>query len=416
MDKLRVIWDYVGKYHFWLLCVVAVGASLAGWVMARGTLSAEYQKRKGTIQGKFGALDQIRQTDAPPNSTWRDEIAKLTEAERKEVASAWETVYAEQQKVLEWPQVLGEPFKRDVNAWVDRWITKKEQTAEMQETWRENYRNRVANVEFEKLLAIIDAEPRLSDSAKGGAAPAASGQPERQYRVNWNTESQQAVQKAMEIDSTLAIPSSFEVWLKLEDLWVYRAVLETIRATNEGSGYISRVKSIDALSIGVKAAEEFKKGMTSGGHIIYAEAPPQSSDGQANRPGRQDETDKPIDEGRYVDSNGDPLSGGVAHNEQFKRLPIYLRLVTDQREISRLLTACANSPLPVEVRQLRINPSSKDERKSGAPPVPSDGEAASPTTPGPFDVTVEIHGLIYIYNPPDPAKLGLPGADPRSGA
>jgi hypothetical protein len=156
--------------------------------------------------------------------------------------------------------------------------------------------------------------------------------------------------------------------------------------------------------------------MTSGGHIIYAEAPPQSSDGQANRPGRQDETDKPIDEGRYVDSNGDPLSGGVAHNEQFKRLPIYLRLVTDQREISRLLTACANSPLPVEVRQLRINPSSKDERKSGAPPVPSDGEAASPTTPGPFDVTVEIHGLIYIYNPPDPAKLGLPGADPRSGA
>jgi hypothetical protein len=101
------------------------------------------------------------------------------------------------------------------------------------------------------------------------------------------------------------------------------------------------------------------------------------------------------------------LPGGVAHNEQFKRMPIYMRLMMDQREITRLLAACANSPLPVEVRQLRINPESRDAAQKR--PAAAEG-ATSPTSVGAYDELVEIHGLIYIYNPPDPAKLGQPGA------
>ena len=39
-----------------------------------------------------------------------------------------------------------------------------------------------------------------------------------------------------------------------------------------------------------------------------------------------------------------------------KRMPIRLRLVVDQRKIHRLLAQFGNSALPVEIRQVRVNP------------------------------------------------------------
>lgn len=411
MDKVRIVLEYARKYHFWLLCAVAVIAGLVGWMMARGSLSQEYTKRKGTIDGKFTALAQIRNTEFPPNDTWQQRVTSLTDEERELVRKAWETVYDEQQKVLEWPDVLGENFKIEVMRWVDRRFTQKQQDAEMSETWRINYRNEVANVEFRKLLEIVDAESELEEDAKAGApAPDPAAGRAEPPKVEWNADSQQKVQRAMVIDG-MTVPSSFEVWLRLEDLWVYRALLKIIAATNADSGFISRVKKIEDLTIGVDAAQEFQKGMQPGGHIVYAEQPPAAQDqAVAPPPSGPDEVEKPLDEGRYVDGNGDPLAGGVGHDEQFKRMPIYLKLVMDQREITRLLTACANSPLPVEVKQLRINPD-EDTKKGNREQQDQASEGPpKPTTLGIYDVTVEIHGLIYIYNPPDPAKLGQPGA------
>ena len=65
----------------------------------------------------------------------------------------------------------------------------------------------------------------------------------------------------------------------------------------------------------------------------------------------------PVDEGgRYVDATGKPVPTSVARGEEFKRLPAYLRLFMDQREIPALLGELAAAPLPVEVRQFRLNP------------------------------------------------------------
>jgi hypothetical protein len=101
--------------------------------------------------------------------------------------------------------------------------------------------------------------------------------------------------------------------------------------------------------------------------------------------------------------------------------------------------------LPVEVRQLRITPASAAAASSGSNrPKPTRGGTDSYTRgPGlnlgggrrpvvvnangnederdksPYDVVIELHGIIYIFNPPDMTKLAtvaVPGAPYAAGA
>jgi hypothetical protein len=404
MDKVQVALEYVRKYHFWLLSVAAVGASLMGWTMARGRLSEEYKKEKSTIESTFGSLESIRQDANPPNGKWKEEIDKLTDLGREKVASAWQSVYGEQQKVLTWPVgILGPGFSE--------WIKTHKPGDEIpRDSWREQYRNEIVNVEFPKLVEIVEARLQTEDADRKPQVPDAAA-PAREYKVEWNPESQKDVQKSLKMNER-DIPSSQVVWLRQEDLWVFRALLNIIRATNEGAQYSSNVKRINSLSIGVEAAKRFQEGMRPN-HIQSLKSA--SDDATKEQP---DTSKEPLaegepapDAGRYVNDNGNPLGPGVAATEQFKRLPVYLNLEMNQNEITKLLTNCANYPLPVEVKQLRINPDleSKQSSKANMPKGASNEPInLSPTARGPLDVTVEIHGIIYIFNPPDRAKLGQP--------
>lgn len=156
-------------------------------------------------------------------------------------------------------------------------------------------------------------------------------------------------------------------------------------------------------------------------------------------------------EGRYVDNSYQPLSAEKlrsvlamapgttmepedAYLAVAKRIPVRMRLSIDQRKLTNLLIACANSELTVEVRQLRWNPedvAQLDGTVGGAGGYGGGygrggyggeegggvGRAATkPTddlsTPFPYDVIVEIYGIIYIYNPVDERALGV---EPEAG-
>ncbi len=47
---------------------------------------------------------------------------------------------------------------------------------------------------------------------------------------------------------------------------------------------------------------------------------------------------------------------------------------------------------------------------------PSGGAASALNTESPYDASVEIYGIIYIYNPVDPAKLGIEQDDKADAA
>jgi hypothetical protein len=224
--------------------------------------------------------------------------------------------------------------------------------------------------------------------------------------VHW--ENQSEVEKWLAFPGG-APPTSFQVRVRQEDYWVFQALLNIIRATNDPAPYVPWIKRIDRLAIGAQAAPLFAAGLGKG-HIVSLAPVDAAAEGAAAaavpavEAGGGDAAQGPTpDEGRYLAADGTILPVGTSQDQQFKRLPIYMKLVMDQREITRLLTECANYPLPVEVRQLRINPDMNAEKsaKAGASAAPADA----------FDVTLEIQGIIYLFNPPDPVKLGAPPAE-----
>jgi hypothetical protein len=442
MDQVKVILKLLQKHHFWLLSTVAIVLSLVGWFMARKSLSTTYEANKSKIVGKFGSLQAIQSSENPPNETWKDGIDKITENQKKSVTSAWETVFNEQKSLLDWPQdVLGEDFVK--------WVNEHPQDAEILVDKRGIYQREIPK-EFPKLPKIIDAEP--ADAKLVAASATKPGKPAveaHEYKVVWASSSQKQIQDALEWPTQT--PTSLEVRQTQEDLWVYRALLKIVAMVNQAKSP-SPIREIVQMSIGQDAAAAFEAGKAAG-HIQLVKGaaeqsgggppaiPPPQGDGGGSPAGAAD--------GRYVTADGNKESSAVAASKQFKRMPIYLRLNIDQREIPKLLVECANSTLPVEVRQLRVNPSKPGSGSSSGGPKPAGpaataanpnagllmqnrggpskpaGGASGSTAPGAnsssgssgamteseaYSVPVELLGIIYIYNKPDLSKLG--GAGP----
>jgi hypothetical protein len=131
---------------------------------------------------------------------------------------------------------------------------------------------------------------------------------------------------------------------------------------------------------------------------------------------------------RYVDDKGTPLTYDASASPlwakhpyaEFKIMPVHMILVMDQNRLPRLLVECANSKMPIEVRKVRISSAAGTGSSSSAPsgmgapfgggtrgaPPPVAGMAAADAESSQDDILVEIHAVIYIFNPPDREKLG----------
>lgn len=416
MDQLKVALAILKKHYFWLLCIVCTALGFVGWSMASKKLSAEYATRKTEILGKFSALDTIANTPDFPNSKWKEAVDKLTTDQKKKVRVVWQKVYDEQSKLLTWPDYLGEDFLKHVKS--------RAPGSDLDPRYCERYSREIQR-EFPKLLAIIDAVPSNKERATtGGAAPAAAApaaaapaagapagaSPADEDRIAWAADSQERIDKSLQFAGT---PTSLEVWLTQENLWVYQSILNIIKNVNAGS-VVPKIRKIDELAIAQKAAEIYGKGLATGlidapaaapgGEAAAAAAPGDAP--PAGDAGGGDAAATAPDDRRYLDAEGKPLPAGSAAKEQFKRMPVFLRLTMDQREIPKLLVECANSPLPLDVRQLRINPS-----KGQAAPTQPSANSGTPAPRGSYDVPIEIGGIITIYNPPDMTRLGSDAAD-----
>ena len=346
---------------------------------------------------------------------------------------------------------------------------------------REHYWNYVQE-EFPRLLEIVDArsyldKPLSDESQMAGARGKPAGKfgppgarqrpggakaadpdepPAHDYKVRWDLSDQETIAKRLDWNTT---PTTQEVRDTQEDLWVYQALLTIVRHLNDRADghHNAKVKEIRSLLIGHDAALQFQAGMAEGridhpgaatsqtawlrtgryASAVVPGAPGMPNGDQAPGPGMPGRRDarrragqaKAVDDaGRYVDDKGMPLAAASAAPPEFKRMPILMQLLIDQREISRLLVDCAKSPLPIEVRQLRDTPAERSTSVIGGKPVPGRNRAPKlrrhQESPGagrgsdlaawnadeerdknPYDILVELQGIIYIFNPPDQAKL-----------
>jgi hypothetical protein len=233
----------------------------------------------------------------------------------------------------------------------------------------------------------------------------------------------------------ITTPSSLEVRMAQEDLWVAEALLRIIQETNKGatSQEYAAVKRIEALEIGKTAAAAWAKaapvtakaaaGEEGGG----TESPPAEGGGAdganagAPAPGAMTKEIKELLDNRYVNEKGKPLAAGVRGPfPQYKMMPIHMRLLMSQDRLSHLLMECANSSMPVEVRLVKLSEveSGPGGSSRGSGGDDSDGGSARGKKPAvqSTDMIADIFGIISIFSQPPTSKAAADEAMSGSDA
>lgn len=488
MDKVKQQLAVVLKHGFWIGCALSALLAIGGWYQATSELSTEAKSQKELIKGKAGGVQAIMKDGTPhPNDASLKGMEELNKAVALNVKDGWKKVYDLQREELVWPDTFDKKFHSAVDNLRPIEIVPfpTPQEKEINPDFQRQYRDYILEV-IPKLAKTVGTEWKAvrQASAAGGSSMSSSdfsagfnmgssgsypmggtdqyGKPiEDKSLVHWNASNQQEIQNThFGFAGRVDPPKTLEILYAQEDLWVLQTLTEIIASTNKGSEFYheSAIKDIDYIRIGrnaggvsgqvtrITAAPEgtgTMMPMTSGSPgietMMASSVMPMAGSGQTVAAADPAEF-------RYVDADFKPLkaaqvrsvvtSATVSEKDAVlavaKRMPVRMRVVMDQRKLPLFLSECANSRLPVEVKQVRVNrpPGSTSTGGSsgygsapmGAPeggmmsPFSGSGGMTSPfggsgqrgqTGPDPNSITAELFGIIYIYNPPNDAQLGL---------
>jgi hypothetical protein len=538
MDQVKQILAVLKKQHFWVLSGVLVLAGLGTWLMASGKLADQYLQRENKLNSQRKEVQKIA-SEQTPNQQVIDAIKKAHKGLKDEVFRAWTLLYQVQKDNNPWPRVLSQDFVDAASALKpgENYLKVGEEFKEPK--YLEEYQYFIMN-HLPKLGVIIDVrepksarelrlkpkeerrtfrEKKKPDKKGGGGAGKAKADAEEPAeeeivgKVIWDEGNQAMIYQKFDWD---AQPTTLQVLIAQEDLWVYEALLRIIRDTNEGlnSYYKVPVKQVISLEIGREAAAALGGGRSSTGSMqgmgpMYPSGGPgmpgspgmpsgSSMAGPASGPGMpagpgtpgtggqagttlspQEMAAQGLLDSRYVDQKGKPVTyGSEPPSPKFvKMMPVRMVLFVDQRRLPKLLAQCANSSMPVDVTRVVLRPDqfqavssggspggmsspgmagmpggSSSGMPGGSPSMPASsppmygsrgagmpssamsspravksgssrsGEygmsASGPSMPGstapveeenPWDMEVEIQGIIYIFTPPDRSNFDTGG-------
>ncbi|MEM9353585.1 MAG: hypothetical protein AAGA92_11280 [Planctomycetota bacterium] len=463
MDQIRTIVKVMWRERFWLLTLLCLITGLVCWSSASGTISSAFDKNKSEIERRFSDIQSLSGQQV------NDEVNKgdLEQArtQRNYVRQVWAELYNEQsEQVLQWPdeKVLSKEFVEKIEG--------KEFRDPIDPAMRSLYWNYIEK-QFTSLLDIVKA--RETDGVGGGGRPGRGGyggyggleeggarsprgeEEEKDYLVEWVDQGTARAKLSFQ-----KRPSSTQIWVVQEDLWVYETLLKVIADTNEARGATrpdnTAVSEIIALEIGDKAAAKANAqaqiiipsgeaslaggyggeggyggyggeggrggrggyGGEGGGYGGYGgEGGRGGYGGEGGRGGYGAQgavSDEELLANRYVDETGAAVSADSLGAE-FRRLPVRLNLTMDERWLPQLLLQCANSPLPIVVERVRINADQAGAGFGGPRAGRTGRSVGRGRSQGPADTrelaTIDVQGVVYIYNPPTDEVLSLPGDD-----
>lgn len=478
MDKVISILALLKKHLFWFISGATIIVILVCWWMSTASLAKSFQLQQAEIKKKIGEVESIVGDTQHPTPEYIKAVNDKNQKLKEGVLAVWMTLYNEQKEKNPWPAVLGENFINEVTM-------KLGPTDTIPYNLRERYQNVIKDY-FPILYDSIKLR-RPADEVEGGArsgenaavAPRTGrtnriGQAPGGRRgpvdtsdlvgvVDWDVLDRDRLENNFDWKTR---PDSDLIRLRQEDLWVYNTLLRVISETNsemviqkdkngnnvkdkKGNNvtevvYIKEhaqasIKRIEWIEIGADAIKAWSEADQSVFRAKIQEAAPAGRgealpDARTAAAGRDTAGQNPKElllKDRYVDDKGTPLDAEAKHPyAEFKMMPISMKLDMDQRKISKLLVECANSPMPIEVRRVRIRPGEGGILDAGAMDTPgptktgrgetlrrsvgarapvraaAGGRGSEESELGPYDISVEVQGIIYIYNPPDLSTLG----------
>jgi hypothetical protein len=440
MDQLKEFLGLVKRQHFWFLAPILVALGVTGGIMASKKLSEEFDGYQSAVNGYMSKMQGVTSTDQHPNKEFHAGMQALISDRRENVREAWEMKWERQKEQLKWPEQLLPKFRQRVEEM--RPIEKVDPTDVIARSLLASYASYIGN-ELPRLAAEIGAVWAPAQQRRRGGNNFARFRGRNQPRLNtadqadesqiviWNPQNQALIKERFEWGSA---PTTFEVLYAQEDLWVLASLIDIIKKTNAGAKTRSQapVKQIDFIQIaqdvqdpGFRVIVPKPLGLEDGGDADVDPPPAVPATGSMSdqysdeTTSQQDDALSKLVANRYVNKDYAPIADLETLRTEVtvaKRIPVRLRIRMDQRHIYRLLVECANANLTFEVRQFRFNPRGE---MLGAPTKLPRGRG---TEPGlgvgnsnvkrladyqSFDRTVELFGIVYIFNPVDDAVLGI---------
>ena len=457
MDKVKLYLTVLKKHHFWVLCGVVTLCGLVSWWIGANSLKEAAAANTATVKGAFSKVSGV--TDLA-NPSFAAAVDKAHDELKKQAFAVWQRQYGQQQDLLRWPSHLDKVKFIDV-------VQKLRPDEQIPEVQRKLYANTIFPEAWERLHDLIDMRRAVPINDNGppmvqpAGAPTASEPPAVEWVgiVEWSLGNREELEDRYKFDPT-SMPSNVKVRLTQEDLWVLEDMAVVIAKTNArvseelkvtldaGNAAVKKIESLDVAQWAIAAAQHDKaivwlpKGSTLSESAAGGLNPtPPPTDVALSATALEAQADERLKDGRYLDDNGEPLLASLIATPpyaEFKQLFIRMRLVVDQRRVPELLAACANAPLPIEVRRLRIQVINEGTGSQATPPAghgggmsfgstgkntggsyrhgDADASPRRPTSaqqagdgavePGPFDVDLELCGVVTLYNRPDEEALG----------
>ena len=524
--KIEFNIEIVKKYLFWgCVPIGLLVAVFTGWV-AVGSIAADLDKQKKQLESQKTAMERLRgEATNHPNQGTIDEINKERQELAGNVFTAWETLQNDQAEQNRWDGLANRAIQEITSknfldplegVTLDNYLMfARDEMNKLLEKSNiklvQQYR-RVGDRE-EPVETIIltqtssEGSSGVRGSSRGGSARtssgigAAGGNPGGGTTILRGNVVWDKPQLEITMKNWTQRPQPFEVWLTQEDLWVYQALLWVVAESNKdvrvpskvitggaaggGAGgdplnlRDSVVKEIVDLSIGKQAALKLESqssrrigggggsggmGSSSYGSGSSGGSGYGSSDSAMGGAMTAESAMQAAMAGRYVDADGSPLMDADLSG-QFRRMPIYLCFLADQRRISDILVNCANCPMPIDVLWVTVNPnatksfefisttgagmagsgsdsysssysdggsgrgssSSRGSTRGGSSaagaaggiiglPDRSGGRAATDIDFGSDAVVIEIFGCINIFTPPEAQKIDSEAGAAGSGS
>ena len=187
------------------------------------------------------------------------------------------------------------------------------------------------------------------------------------------------------------VPTSRQIWVTQEDLWVYETLLHVIADTNKERGATrpdnTAIRVIQSLEVGAAGGDG--DGLRNRTILMPADAMacrrrsamPREMRMRAPKaaPVEGADVDAMLLAGRYIDAEGKPIADASAGMGDGIPPPAGPHGADDGRAVDpEGAVECANAPLPIEVQRLRIN-----REKSGVDKDESAFELAAGAGGGP---------------------------------
>lgn len=446
-DSVRPALAIIRKYHFWMLAAVVPLVIVPLLVLANASLRTQIQAARSQIDSRFSALRSVEGQNPHPNEAWSTKIVENTKRTKRDTLQAWASFWDGQAALRQWPASLGADF-------VQRAAVLKA-GGTLPRKLLERYQDSVRQL-VRELPRRMGSDDHMRDestdapAAEGGGPAAPGAAPASKALVRWSPDDQRRLYQSFNWEKA---PSTGQVVLAQEELWVYGLFCDTIARINRpaSGAFNAPITNVAELAVGYPAVEDVPGGTGritvpaaasggggggmepmqggQGGGRLVRPVHPRFSAGQgaapapaANLGGGEGaapaaSADDVFKNWIYVDFDGKPLmAADLATNpatQMVHLMPFTMRLTMDQRSLDALLVDLASSPIPIDVRQVRVNAGSGAAGQRLDAPLPAVGQpgAAIADRPRLHDIGVEIRGTIALATPPSPQALGIEEGD-----